>query len=99
MSPLLLFRIPSLSACLQPSKCRATHSSLELNTSHMICVKCVYVNRESGEKSLDQHTVCQIHPARRSLYMNDELKYGVKQLCFNSLTETFESQAVCLTLK
>lgn len=31
--------------------------------------------------------------------MNDELKYRVKQLCCNSLTETFESQAVCLRLK
>lgn len=43
--------------------------------------------------------MCQIHPKRRRLYKNDELKYTVKQLCFNSLTETFESQAVCLTLK
>ncbi|TRZ21844.1 hypothetical protein HGM15179_005248 [Zosterops borbonicus] len=31
--------------------------------------------------------------------MNDELKYRVKQLGCNSLTETFESQAACLRLK
>lgn len=31
--------------------------------------------------------------------MNDELKYRVKQLCCNSFTEIFESQAVCLRLK